>query len=113
MAKHEKEQQAEEQSENGTMLEDLMGYFATNAVLGLGASSLSDQVNSELSEEQKGKGFPVTADVAGNIMLEAALTFEQDYDAVAAGEYKMPWDMVTLSHRQYSPCFPLPQPAAR
>ena len=30
---------------------------------------------------------------------------KQDLAAIRAGEYALPWDMTTLSHRQYNPLY--------
>jgi len=37
------------------------------------------------------------------------MTYEQDYEAIQAQEYRTPWDMETLKHRQYSPQYALRQ----
>jgi hypothetical protein len=31
--------------------------------------------------------------------------FQQDLAHIKAGDYKLPWDMTTLSHRQYNPLY--------
>ena len=31
--------------------------------------------------------------------------FQQDLAHIKAGHYKMPWDMTTLTHRQYNPLY--------
>lgn len=33
--------------------------------------------------------------------------WKQDLENIKNGLYKMPWDMTTLSHRQYNPLFVL------
>lgn len=39
---------------------------------------------------------------AGGRVREAVATFQWDLKNIQAGAYKMPWDMVSLNHRQYS-----------
>jgi hypothetical protein len=33
--------------------------------------------------------------------------YKQDLDAIKQGAFKLPWDMTTISHRQYNPLFVL------
>lgn len=95
------------------------GYFATNAILGTFAFELSQRIK-EGSEGGAGGlvnvagfgnmgGLGVDGDIASRLLLEAALVYEADYAAVAAGEFKLPWDMATPTHRQYTPGYALRQ----
>eukprot|EP00747_Dinoflagellata_sp_TGD_P022277 gnl/TRDRNA2_/TRDRNA2_129011_c0_seq1.p1 gnl/TRDRNA2_/TRDRNA2_129011_c0~~gnl/TRDRNA2_/TRDRNA2_129011_c0_seq1.p1 ORF type:complete len:318 (-),score=51.50 gnl/TRDRNA2_/TRDRNA2_129011_c0_seq1:39-992(-) len=45
------------------------------------------------------------------MLLEAALSFQQDYSAISAGLYKAPWDMYTTGHRQLTPQYAAQQTA--
>ena len=99
------------------------GYFITNALLGTAAFSLSKRVsgaktsdgvfsiagfgNSGKSEGLGGLGVDTT--IASRLLLEAAMVYESDFEAVSAGEFKAPWDMSTLTHRQYKPRYALRQ----
>jgi len=40
-----------------------------------------------------------------NRLAEGFGMYQQDLAAVRAGEYALPWDMTTLSHRQYNPLY--------
>jgi ubiquinone/menaquinone biosynthesis C-methylase UbiE len=40
--------------------------------------------------------------VASRLVLEAAISYEQDYERIRSGDYREPWDMVP-GHRQSSP----------
>lgn len=40
-----------------------------------------------------------------NRLAEGIAMFKQDLDNIKSGHYKLPWDMTTLSHRQYNPLF--------
>lgn len=99
-----------------------MGYFATNAVLGtlaavvtngLGTFANSAGANSagEIMENaQEGdvaaqalKNPAKAADLLSLLLLESALSFEQDFRAISKGLYKAPWDMTTPGHRQLTP----------
>lgn len=42
-----------------------------------------------------------------NRLLEAVAVYKQDLEYIKDGQYKLPWDMTTLSHRQYNPLFVL------
>ena len=95
------------------------GYFATNAILGTFAFELSQRIK-EGGEGGAGGmvnvagfgnmgGLGINGDIASRLLLEAALVYEADYAAVAAGEFKLPWDMATPTHRQYTPGYALRQ----
>jgi ubiquinone/menaquinone biosynthesis C-methylase UbiE len=42
-------------------------------------------------------------DLLSLLLLESALSFQQDYRAISNGLYKAPWDMTTPGHRQNTP----------
>lgn len=45
-------------------------------------------------------------------LTEALLTFYQDFENIKAGAYSLPWDMITLGHRQANPLFILQRASA-
>merc|ERR1719160_1994859 len=49
--------------------------------------------------------------VFSNLVLEAAMAFQQDYAAINKGMYKVPWDMYTPGHRQLTPQYAAQQTA--
>merc|ERR1719160_240468 len=49
--------------------------------------------------------------VFSNLVLEAAMAFQQDYAAINKGMYKVPWDMSTPGHRQLTPQYAAQQTA--
>lgn len=94
------------------------GYFVGNALLGTLAFELSERVRGEgqgagglINVAGFGNmgGLGVDGDVASRLLLEAAMVYEADYAAISRGEFKQPWDMSSLSHRQYRPRFALRQ----
>jgi len=89
------------------------GYFLTNAALGTIGSGLHERlVNNNNGDnngdgEGKAKGFIETLaqpKVVSRLFMETALSYEQDYQRIADGKYKLPYDMYT-SNRQNSPFF--------
>jgi hypothetical protein len=42
-----------------------------------------------------------------NRLYEALAMYKQDLEAIKQGAFKLPWDMTTVSHRQYNPLFVL------
>lgn len=40
-----------------------------------------------------------------NRLYEGIATFQLDLANIKAGVYKLPWDMQTLTHRQYNPLY--------
>lgn len=87
-----------------------MGFFIVQAV----GSLVSHQV-SETFGSAKGGGYSddtplrrlssaATSELYGRVS-EAMATFSQDYENITSGVYPLPWDMTTLSHRQYNPFF--------
>ena len=95
-------------------------YFAGNAVLGTAAHAANQRASDASSSEAAGfsanqqrggiGGFGIDAAVASRLVLEAVLTYEADWKAVAAGKLKMPWDM-EVGHRQTTPFYAARQTA--
>lgn len=106
------------------------GYFLTNAAAGTLASSIHERLRGSTNEgggtsvatvagfgDSNGgssgsagvAGLGIDQTIASRLLLEAAMTYEQDYEAITADEYKVPWDMATLTHRQYTPRYALRQ----
>ena len=97
-----------------------VSYFTANAVLGTLAFELHERLrNSGASGDTASVtsiagfgnvgGLGIDGTVASRLILEALMCFEQDLEAITAGEYKHPWDAATLSHRQYTPQFAMRQ----
>ena len=84
------------------------GYFATNAALGVAASTLHDRF---LRNDSTAKQFVqgVSAGIT-RLLLESALAYEQDFLRIREGLYKKPYDMFE-STRQSSPLFVATQTA--
>eukprot|EP00747_Dinoflagellata_sp_TGD_P064291 gnl/TRDRNA2_/TRDRNA2_153836_c0_seq1.p1 gnl/TRDRNA2_/TRDRNA2_153836_c0~~gnl/TRDRNA2_/TRDRNA2_153836_c0_seq1.p1 ORF type:complete len:541 (+),score=102.67 gnl/TRDRNA2_/TRDRNA2_153836_c0_seq1:63-1685(+) len=94
-----------------------LGYFATSGVLGTlaflmsnGLGGLPQVIDQSMQEAEEGdfiaKGLkdPSTAlDLLSRLLLESALSFQQDYRSISSGMYKAPWDMSTPGHRQLTP----------
>jgi ubiquinone/menaquinone biosynthesis C-methylase UbiE len=94
------------------------GYMAVNGVLGVLAFALSQggqpEGNGDGESDASGGGLlsggftPSAAlDLASGFLLASALCFQQDYDAIQNGMFKMPWDMFTPGHRQNTPQYAL------
>ena len=84
------------------------GYFFSNAVLGVTASRISFALN---SVEEPDNGFTkvlAQPQVVVRLLAEAALCFDQDWDNIANGKYKVPYDMYTWN-KQYNPLFVVDQ----
>jgi len=95
------------------------GYFATNAILGTVGFELHEALvgkNSNNEEDDRPPLVPRNEKVATRLLLEAALSYQQDYDRIVQQNmYKVPWDMMTTTdnnnggkgkqkrHRQSSP----------
>eukprot|EP00978_Attheya_sp_CCMP212_P035220 scaffold151780_cov39-Attheya_sp.AAC.1 len=97
------------------------GYFTTNAILGTVGFELHEALmgtkNSNNNEEDDRPPLvPRDEKVATRLLLEAALSYQQDYDRIVPQNmYKAPWDMMTTTttgdggkgkqkrHRQSSP----------
>ena len=97
-------------------------YFLANAALGTVASDLHERLRGSDGERagvasvagfdsKSVGGLGIDAEVASRLLLEAAMVFKQDYEAISRGAYAEPWDMKTLRHRQYNPAFALAQSA--
>jgi ubiquinone/menaquinone biosynthesis C-methylase UbiE len=81
------------------------GYFTLNALLGTTGSSLHERLVGSDSADPNDKGFVgplVNGPTVSRLMLEAALSYEQDYERIQAGKYKKPYDMYEPT-RQSSP----------
>lgn len=70
-------------------------------------SGLSSRGGAATAAEQQRTPFEnlsanASAEVT-NRVAEAVAMYRQDLAAIKAGRYKLPWDMTTLSHRQYNP----------
>lgn len=87
------------------------GYFVVNALFGNAAFQLHERLfggGTGPSSGATGKGgfalLPIglSGDIASRILLEAFLSYEQDYEWIQRGTYREPWDM-TLGNRQSSP----------
>jgi ubiquinone/menaquinone biosynthesis C-methylase UbiE len=119
------------------------GYFSVNAVLGSLASDLHERliVNNINKDEQQqqssnadttsaspalsstnGGGSMVSrlldSDIPTRLLLETLKTYEQDYQWIASGLLRYPWDAVVqedsrlqLNHRQINPLFVLSETA--
>ena len=75
------------------------GYFVTNAVLGSISSQLYERLRSKDAPEEKFAdrmmgGVP-------RMLTESSLAYEQDYDRIANGKYKLPYDMYTRNRQNY------------
>jgi ubiquinone/menaquinone biosynthesis C-methylase UbiE len=95
------------------------GYFAINAILGTVGFELHEALvgkNSNNEEDDRPPLVPRNEKVATRLLLEAALSYQQDYDRIVQQNmYKVPWDMMTTTdnnnggkgkqkrHRQSSP----------
>lgn len=80
-------------------------YFATNAVLGSLGFQLSERLANSGDAPTGFSGplpFNMDSAVASRLVLEAAISYEQDYERIRSGDYREPWDMVP-GHRQSSP----------
>ena len=81
------------------------GYFFANAALGT--------VSSQLSERLRRGGDPARgnfasglarADTVARLVAESCLVYEQDYECIARGAYKRPYDMYK-ANPQHSPFY--------
>jgi len=80
------------------------GYFITNAALGTISSQLNERLRSKDAPEDSFAYKVTNPDVVTRIIAETTLAYEQDYDRIASGKYKLPYDMYTRN-RQNSPFF--------
>jgi hypothetical protein len=85
-------------------------YFVVNALLGNAAFQLHERLagrggTKQSSAANAGGGairllpLGMSGDVASRILLEAFMSYEQDYEWIRRGVYREPWDMM-LGHRQ-------------
>lgn len=89
------------------------GYFVTNAALGTISSQLHERIirrsslrnDSASSENSSNNSFLNTAvEALPRILAEVAVSYEQDYERISQGIYKLPYDMYTRN-RQNSPLY--------
>ena len=95
------------------------GYFTVNAALGTLSFELSELLRRQQAEDGSASGsggsvasiagfgnaggLGIDGAVASRLLLEAAMTFAQDYRAIRDKVIKPPWDMYTRGHRQLTP----------
>jgi hypothetical protein len=85
-------------------------YFVVNALLGTTAFQLHERFVRGKDESDDNWGMRrdstlpsnIDSDISSRLLLEALLSYEQDYQWIRNGVYREPWDM-TLTHRQASP----------
>ena len=81
------------------------GFFAAQAMLGLTAARMAtgDEVR------ENGGALSRFEQVARTGWRgpfgEAMLSYYQDYENIKEGKYRLPWDMTTLTHRQFNPLY--------
>lgn len=86
-----------------------LGYFLTNAAAGLAAFGLFGKNRGAVLDEAGGFGDQMVGAASG-LILEAIMTYEQDWKNIADGKYAMPWDMAA-GHRQTTLPYALRQSA--
>jgi hypothetical protein len=90
------------------------GYFLTNALAGTAAHSVEQRRSAGGSDGGLGyggfAGMGIDPAVASRLVLEAVLTYEQDWQRIRDGAYSPPWDM-EVGHRQSTLPFALRQSA--
>eukprot|EP00798_Chlamydomonas_sp_ICE-L_P005822 gene5822-6107_t len=84
-----------------------LSFFIGQAGAGLVAHDLTERARGDLPtgvqtslQRMSGKPSELYARTS-----EAVGSWRQDYDNIDRGLYKLPWDMTTLTHRQYNPLF--------
>ncbi len=98
------------------------GYFSANAALGTLAFELHERLRGDSAANTSASvasiagfgnvgGLGIDGTVASRLLLEAAMVYEQDFEAIRSGVYKAPWDMTTRGHRQLTPQFAARQTA--
>lgn len=80
------------------------GYFSTNAVLGVLTSQFLERIRSQEVHENSFTGNLATSATLTRLVAEALLAYEQDYDRIVSGKFKLPYDMYSRN-RQNSPFF--------
>lgn len=84
-----------------------LSFFISSAVAGLVAQDLSKRLNGSSSSTETSSMLQRFMGAAPRELIsrvsECIGMWQQDKKAIDAGFYKLPWDMVTLSNRQYNP----------
>lgn len=80
------------------------GYFFTNAALGVLSSQVLERIRSKEVSENSFTGNLATSATLTRLTAETLLAYEQDYDRIVSGKFKLPFDMYTRN-RQNSPFF--------
>ena len=80
------------------------GYFVTNAALGTLSSTLHERIRDRKVPEDSLTSTVTNSIVVSRLVAEALLAYEQDYECIAGGKYRLPYDMYTRN-RQNSPLF--------
>jgi ubiquinone/menaquinone biosynthesis C-methylase UbiE len=80
------------------------GYFITNGVLGTLSSKLHERLRSTNEPADSFANSMMNAKVVSAIVAEVVLTQEQDYERIAEGKYRRPYDMYSRN-RQNSPLY--------
>ena len=97
-----------------------LSFFIGSAVAGLVAHDLTDSlsVKSAASVERAASKTADSSSILSRFagtaprelvsrVSECVGTWQQDKEAIDEGVYRLPWDMVTLSNRQYNPIWSL------
>jgi len=80
------------------------GYFFTNAVLGTLSSKLHERLRSRNEPADSFSNKLINSKIISGMIAEVALTHEQDYECIAEGKYRRPYDMYSRN-RQNSPLY--------
>jgi ubiquinone/menaquinone biosynthesis C-methylase UbiE len=91
-----------------------LSFFISSAVAGLIAHDLTDKVSGTASSKSSSDSSSMLNRFAGaapkeliSRVSECIGTWQQDKKNIDEGHYKLPWDMVTLSNRQFNPLWAL------
>jgi hypothetical protein len=87
------------------------GFFAVQAILGLAAARAAAG-NTVRPEGALTRFERIARDGWQGPLTEAFLSYYQDYENIKEGRYGLPWDMTTLTHRQFNPLYILRKGAA-
>ncbi|KAF6266375.1 S-adenosyl-L-methionine-dependent methyltransferase [Scenedesmus sp. NREL 46B-D3] len=92
------------------------GFFLGAAASGAIAHHLSTQLRALAAGSSPSRTpFQNLSDNAStelsNRLYEALAVYKQDLESIKQGAFKLPWDMTTVSHRQYNPLFVLSKSA--
>lgn len=87
-----------------------LSFFVSQAAAGLVAHEVAEMIRGDLPADASTAFGRITTrggpgSQLSNLASEAVASWEQDYRFIEQGLFKLPWDMTTLSHRQYSPLF--------